>query len=240
MIIMPTNNTNAVRLEMKYPGRLGMLFSPRGWLRPKIRYALDNDRYSSWAKGSEWDESAWRRMITKAADVEFNPLWCIVPDIVGDACATFDEWRRYYDEMPSGWRKALAVQDGMTVASVKALNPQPDVIAVGGTTKWKRRTLWEWCHAFPYVHVLRINTERWLWECYRAGAKSCDGTGWFRGDQVQLRGLHRFLERSTSGLGPMQLELEFAATFGPSHGVACCAGGLTSGECSHNVRAREQ
>ena len=36
------------------------------------------------------------------------------------------------------------------------------------------------------MHVGRVNTERRLWQCARLGAESCDGTGFFRGDPVQL------------------------------------------------------
>jgi hypothetical protein len=74
-----------------------------------------------------------------------------------------------------------------------------DVIFVGGSTDWKRRTMSMWCEVFDRVHVGRINTERWLWECDEAGAESCDGTGWFRGRQAQLDGLLSYLSRSRQG-----------------------------------------
>jgi len=58
-------------------------------------------------------------------------------------------------------------------------------------------TLRQWTAAFPRVHVGRVNTERLLWIAHYAGAESCDGTGWFRGDQQQLAGLLRYLEKSS-------------------------------------------
>ena len=92
----------------------------------------------------------------------------------------------------------MAVQDGMEPGDVPA---EAGVVFVGGSTEWKWRTVRDWCDAFDRVHVGRVNTNGKLWECHEAGAESCDGTGWFRGDQRQLRGLIAYLERSSQGLG---------------------------------------
>lgn len=40
-----------------------------------------------------------------------------------------------------------------------------------------------------------------------AGAESCDGTGWFRGDQKQLSGLRRYLYESVAGRSQLELDL---------------------------------
>src|SRR5208283_317973 len=98
-----------------------------------------------------------------------------------------------------GFTPAFAVQDGMTPRDVPL---GAGVVFVGGSTKWKRQTLEVWCGGFPRVHVARINTERWLWRCYALGAESCDGTGWFRGDPVQFRGLLDYLALRAGGHGP--------------------------------------
>ena len=211
---MPANNSNAHKIEGKYPGRMGLLIGPGGWRDPKgLPFALDNGRFAVWSRGKEWDQRELLTIVLKASDLAYNPRWIVVPDVVGDAAATFDEWNKWYGCFPRGWCKALAVQDGMTPDSVRRYT-NPDVLFVGGTTEWKRRTLWNWCREFPRVHVGRVNHERWLWNAHRSGAESTDGTGWFRGDQVQLRGLLRYLKRSSAGIGPAQLELEFARTFG--------------------------
>ena len=52
---------------------------------------------------------------------------------------------------------------------------------------------------FKRVHVGRVNTYRLLWLAHEAGAESCDGTGWFRGDRKQLQGLIDYLQESSSG-----------------------------------------
>ena len=96
-----------------------------------------------------------------------------------------------------GWPAAFAVQDGMTSGDVPA---EADVVFVGGSTAWKRRTMHEWCDHFPRVHVGRVNTGRWLWECDEAGAESCDGTGWFRGDKAQTNSLLSYLRRTDQNM----------------------------------------
>lgn len=210
---MPANNTKVFELEEKHPGRLGMIFSPGGWKHPRsLPYGLDNGRYPVWASGKEWDEVAWRKLIESAvAHKERPPLWVAIPDVVGDAVATFREWDRWWFEVPFEWPHALVVQDGMTPDSVKTTcNPQPEVIFVGGTTQWKWRTVWSWCRAFPRVHVGRVNEEKWLWNAHKCGAESTDGSGWFRGDKRQLRGLLRYLNLSDKGMDTGQLELEYA------------------------------
>jgi len=91
----------------------------------------------------------------------------------------------------------------MTPADIPA---EADIIFIGGTTEWKWRNLRSWTDNFKRVHVARVNTERLLWMAHDAGAESCDGTGWFRGDEQQLDGLHRYLDQSTKGERP-QLQL---------------------------------
>jgi len=207
------NHSMAYRLNEKHPGRIGLIMGPSR-LRPinGLPVMCDNDRYSVWSKGKKWDEVAFWRMldVVQATD---DPISVVVPDVVGDADATFREWDAWSARLRSRrLRLALAVQDGMTPQSVRR-NTDPDVVFVGGTTEWKRRTVWQWCNNFPHVHVGRVNSERWLWNAHRCGAKSTDGTGWFRGDQVQRRGLLRYLMRSDTGIGTPQLELEFSRTF---------------------------
>jgi hypothetical protein len=204
MMVMPANNTGAWvgYLAGKHEGRIGHLYSPGAERKPLpfIQFALDNNRYVCSLNDREWDEAAYLRMLDSHGSAA---LWCIVPDWVGSRDRTLREWDRWAPRM-SGLRLAMAVQDGMTAADVPS---EAEVICLGGTTEWKRRTLHYWAEHFRRLHVLRINTEKWLWVCHDAGVESCDGTGWFRGDQVQLRGLCRYLDRSSRGVGPRQASL---------------------------------
>jgi hypothetical protein len=208
MIVMPSNNSSMHLgwLAGRYPGCIGWLLSPSGWRRPHqwMPYALDNDRFTAWSKNQEWDEIAYMRMVSKAAEEKRIPRWILVPDVVADRDATLEQWNHWAPKLATyGWPLAFAVQNGMTQADVP-LNAA--VIFVGGTTEWKWNTIWDWCHNNARVHVGRVNGYEGLWNCHDAGVESCDGTGWFRGDQEQLAGLERYLHES-NGQGRAQARL---------------------------------
>ena len=203
MIVMPANNTGVVLgwLAGRFPGRIGHLYSPGGMTRlyDWMPYSLDNGRFAVWSAGRTWDEAAWLGMLDRAAGSGIPPKWVLVPDSVGNRDETLREWDRWCVRLQSyGWPLAIAVQDGMTQDDIPS---EAAVVFIGGTSEWKRRTMHEWCEGNERVHVGRVNTDKWLWESHEAGAESCDGTGWFRGDQRQLAGLVTYLERSTAGFG---------------------------------------
>lgn len=195
---MPANNTG-VRvgyLAGRFSGKIGHLYSPGAQRGPEefIPYALDNGAFGH---DDDWSEIAWRALLMWARLSGQSPLWCLVPDVVGDKMRTLSRWEMYSPiVMDMGWPLAFAVQDGMTKDDVPN---GVDVIFVGGSTAWKWRTMARWCADFPRVHVGRVNTYRCLWECHDAGAESIDGTGWFRGDQLQYRGLLAYLAEATGG-----------------------------------------
>lgn len=203
---MPSNHSSTVfgYLAGKYEGRMGWLLSPDGWRKPWnfVPYALDNGAYA------HWDEQAFIDMLRNcAAQVmlrEINPpRWVIVPDVVADRVATLDRWHEWAPKLkPYGWPLAFAVQDGMKQCDVP---PDAEVIFVGGSTTWKWATFREWCKHNARVHVGRVNGYHDLWRCDEAGAESTDGTGFFRGDKVQLAGLFNYLEQASGGLPPMPL-----------------------------------
>ena len=221
MMVMVTNNSSGRvhYLAGRYESArlLGHLYSPDGWRRPYpwLPYALDNGAYGAWVNGRPFDEAAFMGLCDRAAASEQPPLWVVVPDAVGDRDTTLRQWDSWAPRLTRayGWTLALAVQDGMTAADVPA---EAGVVFVGGTTQWKRRTIHEWC-AGRRAHVGRINTERWLWYCWRAGAESCDGTGWFRGCVAQLAGLENYLARAADGRGP-DPRIESRDLFGYAYG----------------------
>lgn len=204
MIVFPSNNRGFVAgwLAGTFPGRIAHLYSIGGLstLYPQVSFALDNGRFPAWSTGAKWDEYAYIGMLDRVAEMGGKPAWVLCPDVVTKAdetCKEFDKWaprlQRY------GWPLAFAVQDGMEPDHVPE---EAKFVFLGGSTEWKRKTMRDWCDAFPgKVHVGRINTGKWLWECHEAGAISCDGTGWFRGDQAQLAQLVSYLERSSQNLG---------------------------------------
>lgn len=196
MIVMVANRTGVEvgYLAGRYTGSVGHLYSPgaeRGpWLF--LPYALDNGAYVAFEKRQPWDEAAWRRLLLWAAMAGQRPLWCIVPDVVADRDATLRAWERFAPEVKRyGFRCAFAAQDGMTFGDV----PDGDcVVFLGGSTEWKLSAIEPWCKRFPgRVHVGRVNTWGRLLTCYRAGAISVDGTGWFTKTGGQAADLARFL-----------------------------------------------
>lgn len=209
VIVMPANNTGIAVGWMagRYPGKIGHLFSPGAQRGPFTRefgipYAFDNGAF---ALGEAWQEEPWIKMLDWGRLSGQRPLWALVPDVVGDRAGTLRRWGQYAGIVADyGWPLAFAVQDGMVAADVPI---SADVVFVGGSTEWKWKTMPMWCGHFQRVHVGRVNTYRRLWQCDDAGAESCDGTGWTRGDQIQARGLRAYLEESTNGDRIRQMEL---------------------------------
>lgn len=201
-VLLGNRGKLARELEAQFPARVGALFSPEAYKigDKRVPYALDNGRFAVWSAGKTWSEPAFDRMLEKAGKFTDNPpLWLSVPDVVADAAATLREWRRWARALAKhGWPLAVVVQDGMVPADVVGLRPTPDVVFVGGTTRWKLRSMRQWSAAFPRVHVGRVNSKRRLWQVHRAGCESSDGTGWWRPDK-KLE-LIKYLAHSGRGL----------------------------------------
>ncbi len=201
MIVMPANSSGLFTgyLMGRFPGRLGWIISPGGWREPFdfIPYGFDNGAFPIWSKGGEWQEGPFYALCERANGRRHKPSWIAVPDVVADREATLRSWWSHSPKV-AAFRVPLAfvVQDGMTPQDVPG---NAEVIFVGGSTDWKWKNLKTWTENFPRVHVGRVNTERMLWMAHEAGAESCDGTGWMRGDQKQLAGLVSYLEQSTTG-----------------------------------------
>ena len=216
LMVMPSNNSSAIvhYWAGRYPGRIGWLTGPSGMQKTKLRewipFALDNDAFSAWTKGTVWNESMWMSMLdTLRHDTEFTPRWVLVPDVVADRDATLRQWDKYSPFVEQfGWDMAFAVQDGMSVGDV----PDDCVVFVGGTTKWKWDTLPQWTAMGRRVHVGRVNEVDKLVLCESMGVESVDGTGWMRGTEGgrQAKGLADWLERvagapNTRDIDPYEL-----------------------------------
>lgn len=189
-------------LAGRFPGRIGHLYSPGGQRGPyaDIPYALDNRAFSTWKRGLKWSVEEWFDLLRWAKLSAYKPMWALVPDVVGDRKGTLERWKEYSPVVRKfGWPLAFAVQDGMEPADIPK---DAEVIFVGGTTKWKWRTVPLWCKAHPRVHVGRVNEYKALLICDKAGAESVDGTGWCRRpDSREFRQLKMWLEEKT-GLRP--------------------------------------
>lgn len=208
MIVMPANSTgwfwhtNAIRY-----GVLGHLYSPGAQRGPwkHFPYALDNGAFACWDAANNtwdaeaWDEFAWKRLLFWSQAAPIPAKWAIVPDVPGNADLTFARWPRYAPIVrEAGIPLAIAVQDGMTTADIRRIRPQPEVIAVGGSTEWKWKTVEQWAADFPRVHLLRCNIPTKLQWLTDLGIESCDGTGWNRGNRTQTAGLEQWMRANAS------------------------------------------
>lgn len=195
MMVMPANNSDALvhHLATKYPGTLGWIFSPGGFKEPRawLPYVVDNGKYATWENGKEWSEESFFNLLDRCQLSKYKPDWVAVPDEVADKEKTLWLWNQYERRIRQyKFRLAFVVQDGMTPNDVPE---SADVVFVGGTTKWKWRNVALFCATFPRVHVGRVNWVDKLEYCERVGAESCDGTGFFRGDQIQKQQLVDFV-----------------------------------------------
>jgi hypothetical protein len=211
MIVMPTSNTGfeCGRLFGAYPHRMAHLIGADDKRNPPADYAIDNGIFGAWANNREWNPEPFFGLLETIAQWK-RPRWVVVPDSVGNKEITIARWKQYSEtvrlfDVPL----AFAAQDGMSPDDVPV---DADVVFIGGSTEWKWKNVKAFCDAHPRVHVGRVNTYRLLWMAHNAGAESCDGTGWFRGDQNQIAGLWQYLHESeTTG----QSQLNFDAALFP-------------------------
>lgn len=210
MQVLVSNNSGfeAGRLAGMYPGRVGHLYSPNGFRqRPyAVPYALDNGRFAL-MQGKEWDEPTFLAMLDsvrwyvhRGDGTRHEPMFVTVPDVPGDHDATADEWERWHPQLRERMPLmplAFVAQDGC-----QAIPDEADWVFVGGSTAWKwgSENIERWASCGKPCHVGRVNGSRGLWRCHAAGVRSCDGTGWFRGDESQLQELRDYLAESSAGL----------------------------------------
>ena len=205
MRVLPSNNSNAHKWEVDWPGRFGLLMSPDGLRDPReLPFALDNGIFGAWKKSGfagarDVQREYWKGLdfldaLSWAKEQPGNPEWVVVPDVPGSAKETkreFDQWAPYIAE--TSIPLAMAMQDGMVPSDC----PDGVVAFIGGTTEWKWANVERFAAECERCHVGRVNAYRRLWQCHEAGVESVDGTGWFRGDQRQLAGLRRYLRESS-------------------------------------------
>ena len=139
-----------------------------------IPYILDNGVYSG------FDEKSFERMVKKA---KFDPMcrFIVLPDVVGDAVATYHQYQHYNNHLgvPFG-KRAFVLQDGVNDETFPDWEDF-DCLFIGGSTEFKMsRECYQIAQAAilegKHVHVGRVNTPmriiRWFGNCH-----SIDGSG---------------------------------------------------------------
>lgn len=203
---MAANNTRVWDLRRSgFP--VGWMMSPNGFRRPvrdgyePMPFAIDNGLFFPLGGPPKGDTeiASFYKMLKK---LRWEPLFVTVPDRPYSAEITRDMFpchaAKIREEMP-GTRLAMAVQDGMDESDVDLFPAGPCALFVAGSTEWKIRTMPAWSRIGHergiYTHIARVNTARRLQlvidQQNTPGCRidSVDGTGIWRGDKRQLKGV---------------------------------------------------
>jgi len=182
MIVMPSNNTSGLchYLAGAYPGRIGLLISPKGWRIPPryFPWAMDNGAFT------DFDPELFCKCLDRAKHIN-RPIFVAVPDALGDAEETSRLWKEWSGKI--NFPLAFVAQDGHEPQDVPK---DAFAVFVGGTSEWKLSNAHKFKGVAKWLHIGRVNTGgrlKWANECCEAD--SVDGTGFFRGDQKQKQDL---------------------------------------------------
>lgn len=157
------------------------------WCTPWTEHwACDNDMFAAHKRGDTgwWKregETAWLKMLDKAASQPTKPLFVALPDVVEDWPRTVARAWYYLPELRSrSLPPAIVLQDGCHLGAATMLSCP--WWFVGGSDAYKWGQLEEIVRTAHLtfdtkVHVGRVNGTRQVRSCLRAGADSCDGTG---------------------------------------------------------------
>jgi hypothetical protein len=163
-------------MKGKAGDEIGIIVGPRQRGLLPIRegrwFALDNDAFNG-----TFDEGLWRRQLGRLELFADRCLFAVVPDVWGDAAATFDLFERWAPVVREfGFPTAYVAQDG----SENYPLPRADVLFIGGSDTWRSAHAAAMAgrakRAGMRVHVGRVNSLRRFHACSAFGADSCDGT----------------------------------------------------------------
>jgi len=168
---------------------VGHFIVPGQWNNPESlglrphRYAFDNGGFNGFKPGP------FLRMLERF-DGQPAPLFVAAPDVLEDAAATLDLWPFWSRLLRGlGLPVAFIAQDGLDPGRV----PWDDMAAlfIGGSTAYKEseavRTLCGFAKAKGlWVHWGRVNSKRRYELAMKAGADSCDGTGFSWAPDINL------------------------------------------------------
>lgn len=217
MIYYATPSSPAAR-EAMASGKLRQMLTHKSGNRPVpgARYAIDNGRVvlddkSRPTTDPAWSETRWRTHLEECSTLAID--WAVVPDIVGDAAATLDLWRRYRPiisalEIPA----AFVMQDG-----AHDVPDDADLGFIGGSDAYKlgpdaaRLTSRLLSRGTP-VHMGRVNSRRRLSLARDIGCASVDGTYLAYGPDANLPKLLAWLDDANTA--PMLWELGLIDTGG--------------------------
>lgn len=153
------------------------LAGPRHGTFPYL--AVDNGAFGCWKSGNQFNGALFLENVRRAK--RFNPLFVVCPDIVCGGIASLDFslwWRPRIDYD----RVALVVQDGLWPRDVVPHLRHFRYVFVGGSVKWKWRTLAMWvdmAHSVGLpIHVGQCGQLEMLKTAHKHRVDSVDSTSW--------------------------------------------------------------
>lgn len=167
-----------------YRDYFGLLTMPRSRFLPDAcialgaPWALDNDAFS------HFDAVRFEAMLKRYQQYA-GCLFVAVPDVVGNARATLNQFAIWHGRIHEGFgfRRALVAQDGLEDMRVPWGNLE--ALFIGGSTAWKlgadaARLIREAHARGKWVHMGRVNSMRRLNYAHALGCDSVDGSGFSR------------------------------------------------------------
>ena len=182
-ILLDNSCSTIFKRQQEYPEiEFGQFRTPlTQYASGSYHYILDNGAYS------EFKENTYKSMVQKAK----HDLFCdyiVLPDVVGDATATFHQFRHWKNWLGlSSHMCAFVLQDGVHDDVFPAWD-EFDCLFIGGSTEFKMSSLaYQIAQAAilegKHVHVGRVNTPdrivRWFDNCH-----TIDGSGISRFDHM--------------------------------------------------------
>jgi hypothetical protein len=164
----------------EYRAHCGMLVTWRDRVSPihAIRlgapWAMDNFAFTG------FDPARFRRALVAYAGVP-DCLFCVVPDVVGNAADTLAAFAVWHDEIKGhGYPVALAIQNGQESHAIPWANL--DAVFIGGDTAFKysdfvRGVIHEARARGKHTHMGRVNSVRRWNYAHSLRIHSVDGTG---------------------------------------------------------------
>lgn len=174
------------RIDYCLENNIGLLISAARPQQPRgPDYIVDNGAFTSWIRGTEWDEGAFYTLL---ASLPHDPYFVVVPDIVAGGETSLYHSLNHADRID--YPRYLAVQDGMSPAMIAQFLDPFDGLFIGGSIPWKWRTAGMWA-TFAHQHGMKCHIGRCGCKAgYSAaealGADSVDGSTPMRHDKLHV------------------------------------------------------
>jgi hypothetical protein len=160
-----------------------------------LPFCIDNGAFGAWLRKEKprpWD---FIQLCKRYYHEGMIPDFVVVPDIVAGGPDSLRFSLQYSNSFPPGFKRYLAVQDGMSETEVANHLILYEGLFVGGTKKWKMATSRIWVKLSHRVgkkcHVGRIGIKKEIEWAMGIGVDSIDSTSWGRaGSWHHVEDLH--------------------------------------------------